>query len=160
MRQSEKASTDSDLRTARVRINAIGVIVFDTLVSGTARSRAADLGMGFFDTRSLRAATIKASSLGSRLLRGLFEGGARLGTVVLDEWSRVGRVLRAARLRALAFDKRLFGGLILRTKRANAGIRGCLLDRPGAFTRTPSRAKTALRGLVLRDGAVAAAGIQ
>lgn len=149
-----------DLRTARVRINALGVIVFRTLVSGTARSGAADLGRGFFDTGSLRAARIKASSLGSRLHRGLFKGVARLGTVILDEWSRGGRVFRAARLRALAFDRRLFGGLVLRTKRDNAGIRGRLLDRPGAFTRAPSQAKTVLRGLVLGDEAAAAVGIQ
>jgi hypothetical protein len=68
--------------------------------------------------------------------------------------------LRAARLRALAFDGRLFGGLVLRTKRNNAGIRGRLLYRPDAFTRTPSQAETVLRGLVLGDGAVAAARIQ
>jgi hypothetical protein len=139
-------------------MNALGVIVFHTLVSGTARSKAADLGRGFFDTGSLRAARIKASSLGSRLLRGLCEGV--VGIVVLDQWNRGGSILRAARLRALTFDRRLFGGFALRTKRGNASICGRLLDRPGAFTRTPSQAKTVLRGLVLGDRAVAAAGIQ
>lgn len=72
-----------DLRTARVRINALGVVVFDTLVSRTARSGAADLGR-FFDMGSLRAVKIKASSFGSRLLRGCFKGIRRYGTVVLD----------------------------------------------------------------------------
>jgi hypothetical protein len=102
---------------------------------------------------------MKASSLASRLYPRLFEGVARLGTVVLDDWSCGGRVFGAARLRALAFDRRLFGGLILRTSRDNAGIRGRLVGRPGAFTRTPSQAKMVLRGLVIADGAVAA-GIQ
>lgn len=86
-------------------------------------------------------------------------GVARLGTVVLNEWSRGGRVLRAARLRALASDRRLFGGLVLRTKRDNAGIRGRLLDRRGAFTREASQARRVLRGLVFGDRAVAA-GVQ
>ena len=98
--------------------------------------------------------------MGSRLLRRLSEGVARLGTVVLDEWSRGGHALRAARLRALTFDRRLFGGRVLRTKRDNAGIRGRLLGRFSAFTRPPSQAKMVLRGLVLGDGTVAAAGIQ
>ena len=97
--------------------------------------------------------------MGSRLLRELFEGVASLGTVVLNEWSRGGRVLRAARLRALAFDRRLFGGLVLRTKSDNTGMGGRLLDRPGAFTRAPSQARTVLHGLVFGDRAVAA-GIQ
>ena len=103
---------------------------------------------------SLRAARIKAPSLSSRLLQGLFKGVARLDTVVLDEWSRGRGVLRAAQLRALAFDRRLFGRLVPRA-RDNARIRGRLLDRPCAFTRTPPQANMVLRGLVLGDGAIA-----
>jgi hypothetical protein len=144
------------LRTARVRIDALYVNVFDTPVSETARSGGADLGR-FFDTGSHRAARTKASNLGSGLIRGLFEGVARFSRVVLDEWSRGRRVLETTRLRTLAFD-RLFGGIGLRTKRDSASIRTLFLDRPDAFTRTLSQAKMVLR-LILGDGAVAAARI-
>ncbi len=150
----------SDLRTARVRINALGVIVFDTWVSGTASFGAADLGRGFFDTGSLRGARSTPSSSDSRLLYGRFEGVARLGTVLLDEWSRGRRVLRAALLQPHAFDRRFFSGLVFRAKRATAGIRRRLHDRPSAITRTLSQAKTILRGLVLSHGAVANAGVR
>jgi hypothetical protein len=129
-----------DLRTGRVGSYALGVIVFDTLVSGIARSGAADLGRGFFDTGSLRAASVKASSLGDRLLRRLFDGAAIFSAIDLDGWS--------------------LGGLVLQATRASAGIRVRLLDRPAAFTRTLSQAKAVLRGLVLGGGTAADAGIQ
>lgn len=142
-----------------IHINAVGGIAFNMLVSSTATSGPAVIRREFFDTGSLRTARIKTSSLGSRLLRGLFEGVARLSTVVPNKWSRSRRVLRAIRLRALAFDRRLFGGLVLRTKRDNAGISRHFPDSPGAFTRAASQARTVLRSLVLGDRAVAA-GVQ
>ena len=84
----------------------------------------------------------------------------RAGTVAVGGRFLDSFALRAARLRALASDGRLFGGLVLRTKRDKPSIRGWLLCRISAFTRAPSQAETVLRGLVLGDGVVAAAGIQ
>jgi hypothetical protein len=171
---SWKFSNGIDLRTARVRIITLSVVVFGVRVSRKAGSGAADLRRGFFDMASPRAARIKTSSLGGGFLCGIFKGGAGFGTAVLDRWSRGGRGLRAARtggrlvlcwssfarLRALALDGELLGELVLRTKRDNAGIRGQLLDRPNSFTKAPSQTETVLRRLVLGEGAVAAAGIQ
>ena len=101
-----------------------------TLVSGTARFGAADLGRGFFDTGNRRAARITASSFDSRLLRGLFKGVRRFGTVLPGGWRRGVRVLRAARTAALDFRGGSIDSLVVRAARVGTVARwGRFLDR-------------------------------
>jgi hypothetical protein len=108
-----------DLRIARVRRDALGIIVADTPVLGATRSGAAGLGRAFFETLSLGTARVGASGVGGRRLGRLVGGAARFGTIVLDGWSFDRLVVGAARTGAVSLCWGFFDwGLVLRTARS------------------------------------------
>jgi hypothetical protein len=146
----------TSLRVGRIKASSLGGRFLCGLSKGVARVVLDGWSRG---GRGLGAARTGGPVLCLGVFDSLVVRAVRAGTVAVGGRFLDRFALREARLRALAFG-RLFGGLVFRTKRDNAGIHGRLRYRPDAFTRTPSQAETVLRGLVLGGGAVAAAGIQ